>query len=306
MKNIIEFYYNIKLNNLHAKEGTYFFSIGRHNYLFIPYNHDSKLIDDIYKLNSSLVTKTNIDLIIKNKYNSPLTIFNNNPYILILKRGTIKTTLQSISFLANLPTDPLPSLERHNWEILWGNRIDYLEMQINENAKKYPLIRESVDYFIGLGETAIAYLVNTKNEVAKTPFDKKVLSHASLHNSLSNPLNIIFDHQARDLAEYIKLSFFNNNQNIFNELDLYFNYNYFSLYGIRVLYSRILYPNFYFDLYDNIISGTSKEESLNPIINRINDYEIYLYNIFLYLRKYYDIPEIDWLKKRGFNPHLQP
>ena len=41
-------------------------------------------------------------------------------------------------------------------------------------------------------------------------------------------------------------------------------------------------------------------------ITEFNKYCDYLYNIYLYLRKHYDIPTIEWLKKRGPNPHLQP
>ena len=101
------------------------------------------------------------------------------------------------------------------------------------------------------------------------------------------------------------MAFFNRNYNIFKELDEYFYYNYYSEYGIRILYSRILYPSFYFDVYDKIISGNAEEKALNKIINAIDDYESYLYSIQLYLKKFYNIPEIEWLKKRGINPHLQ-
>ena len=55
-----------------------------------------------------------------------------------------------------------------------------------------------------------------------------------------------------------------------------------------------------------VIYRNKQEKELNKIISRINDYEVYLYNIYLYLRKHYDIPTIEWLKKRGPNPHLQP
>ena len=66
-------------------------------------------------------------------------------------------------------------------------------------------------------------------------------------------------------------------------------------------------PNFLNSLTDEIIiEGYPLTKELNKIISRINDYEVYLYNIYLYLRKHYDIPTIEWLKKRGPNPHLQP
>lgn len=303
MKNIIEFYYNIRIDEIHNKDDYYFFVLNKNHYIFKPYFDDIDKALDIYKLNRLLSERTNIDNIILNRYGNPITKVNNSFYVLILSNNRNNFTLADISNMANVSdinNQPLDKLERNNWEILWANKIDYFEMQVHENAKKYPLIRESFDYFIGLSENAISYLVNTKREVSPTIYDMKVISHNSLDNSLYDPSNIILDHKARDVAEYIKMSFFNNNLNIFKELEEYFHYNYYSIYGIRVLFARILYPSFYFDLYDGIISGKNDEKQLNMIIDKINDYEIYLYNVYLFLKRFYDIPMVDWLKKTRY------
>ncbi|MGN1342079.1 MAG: hypothetical protein ACI4VL_02485 [Bacilli bacterium] len=303
MKNIIEFYYNIRIDEIHNKNDYYFFDVNKSHYIFKPYFDDIDKTLDIYKLNRLLSERTNIDNIILNRYGNPITKVNNSFYVLILNKNKNRITLADISNMANISdinNQPLDKLERNNWEILWANKIDYFEMQVHENAKKYPLIRESFDYFIGLSENAISYLVNTKREVSPTIYDVKVISHNSLDNSLYDPSNIILDHKARDVAEYIKMSFFNNNLNIFKELEEYFHYNYYSIYGIRVLFARILYPSFYFDLYDGIISGKNDEKELNMIIDKINDYEVYLYNLYLFLRKFYDIPIVEWLKKTRY------
>ena len=303
MKNIIEFYYNIRIDEIHNKDDYYFFVLNKNHYIFKPYFDDIDKILDIYKLNRLLSERTNIDNIILNRYGNPITKVNNSFYVLILSNNRNNFTLADISNMANVSdinNQPLNKLERNNWEILWANKIDYFEMQVHENAKKYPLIRESFDYFIGLSENAISYLVNTKREVSPTIYDMKVISHNSLDNSLYDPSNIILDHKARDVAVYIKMSFFNNNLNIFKELEEYFHYNYYSIYGIRVLFARILYPSFYFDLYDGIISGKKDEKQLNMIIDKINDYEIYLYNVYLFLKRFYDIPMVDWLKKTRY------
>lgn len=303
MKNIIEFYYNIRIDEIHNKDDYYFFVLNKNHYIFKPFFDDIDKILDIYKLNRLLSERTNIDNIILNRYGNPITKVNNSFYVLILSNNRNNFTLADISNMANVSdinNQPLNKLERNNWEILWANKIDYFEMQVHENAKKYPLIRESFDYFIGLSENAISYLVNTKREVSPTIYDMKVISHNSLDNSLYDPSNIILDHKARDVAEYIKMSFFNNNLNIFKELEEYFHYNYYSIYGIRVLFARILYPSFYFDLYDGIISGKNDEKQLNMIIDKINDYEIYLYNVYLFLKRFYDIPMVDWLKKTRY------
>lgn len=303
MKNIIEFYYNMRIDEIHNKNDYYFFDVNKSHYIFKPYFDDIDKTLDIYKLNRLLSERTNIDNIILNRYGNPITKVNNSFYVLILNKNKNRITLADISNMANISdinNQPLDKLERNNWEILWANKIDYFEMQVHENAKKYPLIRESFDYFIGLSENAISYLVNTKREVSPTIYDVKVISHNSLDNSLYDPSNIILDHRARDVAEYIKMSFFNNNLNIFKELEEYFHYNYYSIYGIRVLFARILYPSFYFDLYDGIISGKNDEKELNMIIDKINDYEVYLYNVYLFLRKFYDIPIVEWLKKTRY------
>lgn len=298
MKNILEFYYNLSLEEeILNRNGNYYFVVNNNSFVFRPFYGNNNSIDDIYKLNNYLSNFSYIDKIILNKFNSPITKVKDILYVLILLKGNNNINLSIISNLAGIDIPSFKSLERNNWEVLWGNLIDYYEMQIGQNEKKYPLIRESFDYFVGMGENAISYLVNTKKEVKPNFYDKKVLSHNNLYNSLFDPLNIILDHKARDLAEYIKLSFFNNNQNIFKELDEYFYYNHYSFYGMRILFARIIYPSFYFKLYDEILSKKKEEKELNSIIKRIDEYELYLSNIYFYLRKYYDIPMIEWLKK---------
>lgn len=305
MKNIIEFYYNIRIDTLHSKNDYYFFSINNRDFILKPYYKDERTASNSYTLSSILSDRIKIDNIIPNKYNSPITVIENIPYILILNRNKNIISLPIISNISNIRidnTNNIKDLERNNWETLWANKIDYYEIQINENYKKFPLIRESFNYFIGMGENAISYLVNTKRETKPTIYDNKVPSHNNLYSSLFDPSNMILDHKSRDLAEYIKYSFWNNNNNIFKELEDYFRYNIYSIYGIRVLFSRILYPSFYFDIYDDIISGKKEEKEINKITNRISEYEYFLYNIYLYLKKFYNIPEISWIKKQGFNP----
>ena len=54
---------------------------------------------------------------------------------------------------------------------------------------------------------------------------------------------------------------------------------------------------FYFKIYNDIIQGIIKEKELNKIINNIDKYEIYIYKIYIYLKKYSNLPPVEWLKK---------
>ena len=253
MKNILLFYYNLVIDEIHKKDDYYFFNINNNHFKLLKTEYSIDKIKGIYDLNRYLNSYVLIDQIVTNKFNEAYTIIDNSAYILINIKRKSHLSLIEISNLSNININEVNVLERNNWEILWENKIDYYELQVKENAKKYPLIRESFDYFIGLSENAISYLVNTKLETKKTILDNKVISHIDITKSLYNPLNIILDHKSRDLSEYIKLSFFNSNYEIFNELDNYFKYNKYSFYGMRVLFARILYPSFYFNLYDDIM-----------------------------------------------------
>ena len=276
MKNIIEYYYNIKIDKLHNKNKIYSFYINNKQYILKEYINNQNITNELYTLNNYLKRIINVDIIIPNKYNNIITYINNTPYILIEKQKETPLNIKEISNISNIKIPEIKTLERNNWEKLWSDKIDYYEMQLNENKKKYPLIRESFDYFIGLAENAISYLVNTKRETKPLIHDIKVISHNNLFDSLYDPLNIILDHKARDISEYIKLSFFNKNINIYKELDIYFMNNIYSEYGIRILFSRLLYPSHYFNIYDNIILGNYNEKKLIDIISGIKEYEIYL------------------------------
>ena len=121
-----------------------------------------------------------------------------------------------------------------------------------------------------MAENAISYVKNTNLEVKKEQTDINVISHRKIKecnklNCIYDPLNIVIDHKSRDLAEYIKTSFFKNNIKIFEELDQYFSNHYFSLYGTRILFARILYPSFYFDTYEEIILNKKNESSINSV-----------------------------------------
>ena len=168
MKNMIEYYYNIRIDELYNKKDYYFFDISGNYYIFKPYSNSLDRSNDIYNINMFLNNMISMDNIILNRYNEPTTNINNVNYILIRKNDEYSLSLVNIANMANMNNMYLlnmHNLERNNWEMLWSNMIDYYEEQIGENTKKYPLIRESIDYYIGLTENAISYIVNTKNNI---------------------------------------------------------------------------------------------------------------------------------------------
>lgn len=307
MKESINYYYKLNPNKINKIFDYYYFYLDKELYYFTPYTRKPNDINAIYEFNQKMLNQNIlVNEIINNTNNTIITYINKTPYILIKVYININKpiSLPEISYLSNINIPYPNNLMRSNWALLWSNKIDYLEYHHEQNYQKYPLLRNSFDYFIGLSENAIAYLNNTIKDLKPTPSDIGVPSHdvISLDDtiySLYNPLNIIIDHKARDLAEYIKASFFNDNFSIFEELDEYFKHNYLSLYGMNLLIARILYPSFYFEKYDEIVNNKANESSILKITSRINEYEKYLSDIFNYFHKYYNIKDINWLKKRS-------
>jgi hypothetical protein len=186
-----------------------------------------------------------------------------------------------------------------NWGELWANKIDYLEELINENGKKYPIIVDSFNYFVGMCENAISYF----NSIIIDSNYKYAVCHKKIWGEntiecLYNPLNIIFDFRVRDVAEYLKNAFFIQNNNIFSELDTYLKRNHLSLTEVKLLISRLLYPSFYFELYEDIFINEKDEKILINIISKLNNYETYLYNIISFFKKSYNIEEVSWLENK--------
>lgn len=305
MKNIINYYYNLNPNKIKQIFNYYYFYINNELYYFIIYTRKIDDIKAIYEFNQNML-KRNIlvNEIINNTTNTIITYINQIPYILVKISININKpiTLPEIYYLSNHNIPYKNELMRSNWALLWSKKIDYLEYHQEQNNLSYPILSESFNYFIGMAENAISYVNNIISNVKIEKNDIGVISHDKLKlddtiYSLYDPENIIIDHKARDIAEYIKLSFFKDNYKIFDELDEYFKHNYFSFYGISLLIARILYPSFYFELYDEVIQGLTNESSVLIITSRIDDYEKYLNDVLNYFHKYYAIQDINWLKK---------
>ena len=304
MKNNIMYYYNLRIDNITQNNNNYYFTINNDNYCFTIYTRDIKESNEIYKLNKYMLSSNIlVHEIIPNKDNYVVTIINNIPYILykIYINKNKQLNINELTYLSNYTYQVDKILTRNNWNVLWSTKIDYFEYQINQMGKKYPILVDTFAYFTGLAENAISYVKYTTLETQMETSDNPVISHRKINNnieSLYNPLNIILDHKSRNIAEYIKLSFLNKNTNIYQELDSYFSSNYYSEYGLRLLYARIIYPSFYFDMYEQIIQGLRKESDLLNIVSLLDDYELYLKEMYYYLKKYHNIPEIDWITKK--------
>ena len=297
MNNFIEYFYGIKIDKVIYNDKYYSFIYNGFFYKLYIYTGELSEVKFLYDTNKILVRNTLMSEVILNKNNEVITNYNGFIYVLIKIYVNINKiiSLDEILFLSNSMYKTNINID---WGTLWSNKIDYLEDLINENGKKYPLIVDSFNYFVGMAENAISYFnsITISNEY-KYVVSHKVIRFDDTVEVLYNPLNIIFDFRVRDIAEYIKNSFFNKNYNIFEEVIVYIRKNYLSVTDVKLLISRLLYPSFYFEMYADILIDNKEEKIILDIISRLDEYEEYLGKFISFFKFNYDVEEIGWLKK---------
>lgn len=309
MKNSLNYYYDIFVENLIKSDNDYYFYLKNEEYHLIKFDRPVEDIKPIYELNVEMLKrKILVHKIILNRKNEIITLINDIPFILLKKSGynNDKTFLNDIGYIQNytLKIEYKNELLRTDWVKMWSDKIDYYEYQISQFGKKYLILCDSLSYYIGLGENAISYLINNMEKYQKND-EKIVVSHkrVDVHDGsfqFYNPINLIMDSRVRDVGEYIKNCFFYDTLNIY-ELKSFLDNSKFEPFEYVLLFSRLLFPTYYFDMYDEIINNNLNENKIIDILEKNEMYEkllIEMYNYIVYEREIF-IEPIEWLIRKN-------
>lgn len=296
MKNAINYYYQLYPLDIHQKDKKFIFSIDDTEYVLIPYIDDAKRIGRIeYILKILDYNQIKYNQIIKNSTNTIVTYISNIPYVLIKinindqNNVIISDIIEFQNYMTSVLTE---KIDINNLSSLWMDKVDYFEYQVSQFGIKFPIIRHSFNYFIGLAENAIMVINSiSKKEIVGTISHFRV-SVSEKITDLYNPLNFVIDSKIRDISEYLKGKMFF--YDISSEFSYYFNLKYFSNDEIILFLARMLYPTYYFDVCENSIEANN-EDPLKIIVSKVSLYEQNIKYIYNYLRKMFQIPEIGWL-----------
>lgn len=304
LKNILYYYYHLTVEEIRKTGKYYYFQLQNEYYVLTPFYRPLEDAKALYEMTLILTKKHGLfSNIILNKEGNILTYINQQPYVLIKynwqdNRKISLVDLSNSNIMVDVRSKSLETLTRFNWIELWKQKIDYFEYQIIHFEQNYPLLWESIDYYIGLGENAISYIQQIRNQ-RKNIQDFLVVSHRriNVNNSifdLYNPLNLIIDHRVRDVAEYVKSAFWEDQYSLI-DIEEFLEGQLLSPYGYHLFFARMLFPTFYFDRYEQIINGQEKEEKILEIVNRIEEYEKFLYDISQIIKKKTPLLEVGWL-----------
>lgn len=303
MKESIEQNYNITLDYINDENNNYSFKYKNEDYIFTFFNRGKNELDEIIKCNEEL-KKMNIKtlLFVPNKFNNIITTINETNYVLLHVPNNYKQEVDLTEIIGNnkklVLKHDYTNLYRNNWSNLWSEKLDYYEYQIRELGKDKDVILDTFGYYEAMAINAIS-LINNNNYVFDEQKDKLTLSHRRIFFpnyklNFYNPLNYIFDLEIRDIAEYIKTDFFYGTE-AYLDLKTFLNSVRLSNYSYQMFYARLLYPSYYFDIYDKIMNKQKDQQAMLNIISKSQDYEMFLRKAYLEISKYAKIDKIPWL-----------
>lgn len=302
MKNIINYYYLLDSTELRSLNENYMFKANKQIFLFCRISEI-----DINNLMLVLKETNNISYVhtpVYNRNKELITFDGTNHYILFrinINQNRFIKVFDLFRLYNDVNISQIKSINRFNWIELWTNKIDYLEYYINLKDSMSDEIRCIFYYFIGLGENAISYLKNIFENTTVTEIDKvsivhKRSSYKDTLYDLYNPLNFVVDHISRDVSEYLKSMFLdkvydlNIIENIITNLNL-------SELGYKLLFARMMFPTFFFDLFDNYESKNFSTKEILDVYNKTKEYEKYISLIYEVIKKTknINIPRFYWM-----------
>lgn len=196
------------------------------------------------------------------------------------------------------------------WKKLWIDKVTIFEAKIEEEAINNPsgyyrLVMDTLPYFIGISENAIQYVRESETETRFSNSDQGTICFHRYQNQLNKPVlwpeQLVYDHPARDIAEYIRPLLYDPNQ--FNQviefLDDYQSERTLSIFSWRLIFSRLLFPASYYDLiYFNFNQEDRDVNELNQLLEKQTTYEKGLqlfYHQFGLDEDSLNLPMIHWL-----------
>ncbi len=291
MKNILNYYYQIIVDDINDSG---YFEYNNHHFCLYEYRRNLNEVNSLFLLNNLMISNgICINKIIKNNYNQVITNHDNNNYCLVeIDYQYIEG--YSLKYIESFNNSELNILKRNDWGKLWSIKIDYIEYQLKHIRSSYPLINTSVNYYIGMAENAISYF----NMLSLNNIPLYISHRRFSYDNMFNPLELVIDYKSRDIGEYLKYCFFNGKMSI-KEIVSYINKISLNSIDYLLLYIRLLYPSYYFDLYENIINNGVLEDELNKVIKLSKSYEELLYEVYLLIKNKTSVLNILWLNKNN-------
>ncbi|MFD1445770.1 hypothetical protein [Oceanobacillus profundus] len=193
------------------------------------------------------------------------------------------------------------------WKALWIDKLTAFETGIEREAKEKQseynrALMNFLPYIIGISENAIQFLQESERERRILETDQGTITF-NRYESLDFPViwtdQLVYDHPARDIAEYIRSVILNNDkvEKTIAFLNDYQQVAPISVFGWRLVYARLLFPIHLFDFIERGFT-TPDIKGLEKIIEQQSVFESFLSEFFEITgvdAETWGIPMVHWL-----------
>ena len=300
MLDYINYYYEMYPDSINEVDDKYMFYVNCEKYYFVIYDRDINELEELIKLNKEMVSSNSlVHEIISNKFGDVLNNYNGRLYLLlrVYVNDSKKVLVDDIIYMLNETNIDLSfeKINRTNWARLWEDKVDYFEYQMGHLIKKHPLLYNTIDYYLGVSENAILYLKSVVPGYDGKAFlgvcHRRISINSTLFD-LYNPLNLIIDYKVRDISEYIKDAFFSD-ENVCHILNKIYSSYYFDKLNLALLASRLLFPSYFYDKFEEIVYTECNENIIFDIIKKSSRFEDFINSFIISC----NLQSISWLNK---------
>lgn len=271
--NLIYYLYDIRVDVVRKSKDKYIFYYDNKYYIFKEIYDEDKIYRNLSYIDSGYFYE-----IIKNKSNNFVSNYNNRLYILLCvnkieNRNINVNDLLNKNIIYNIP------FNKFLWISLWKNKIDQVEYIINSNRNKFNIYTLSIiNYYIELSEIALYYLISNVD-------NKQIISISFCHERINNFFDLydlydvselIFDNYTRDIAEYIKYEIISGSFDVRKYLFI----NDMSNVDRVLLFSRVLFPSYFYDIFDDFVLNDKDFISFDKNFININKNEKCIRDLF--------------------------
>lgn len=285
MKNTIRYYYNLVESEYYEHNNYAILVSNGETYAFKQININEEYLKNIVNILS--INNITINPLLINKDNKVITEFDGKNYVLmkIVKIGT----LEKFDIFS-----PVLTNKNDNIASIWEEKIDNYMRQIAEFGLNREYLLNTFNYYVGLAENAISIYNRCNKADIRYIVSHRRLNHPLTYPVFLDPTNMLIDTISRDISEYIKTKFFKEEISIKEVRKMVDKYH-LSNNEMNILLARLLYPSYYFDVFDSIIK-TNNDRELEPIIKKIIPYEEFLRQFYQEFGEY-QLFIVDWIKK---------
>lgn len=281
MKEFIEYNYDLKCDDLSIICDLLYFKCLDKYYIISPFNRD---VVEFEKILQFLISN-NLEFfrIVMNRNGSFFSEFNGEKYVLM------ESNCENKIIDAPLMIGGLVN-KNNNWNEIWENRVNQLTKQKNELSLNKDVFY-ILNYYIGLIEICIYNynLINTKYGVRNSlTIQHNRVSFPIYSFSYFNPVNYLFDFDFRDLAEYVKMKFFNSDLSINDAIDIINSFK-FDNFSINMFFVRLIYPTYFLEVYDVQSRDSIYLDAFSNLVKKSSQYENFILNLVNLLFDKYEI-----------------